>query len=232
MEQLLKELSLYDLTGYLIPGIIVVWSVLFVMNAFLFRRKSDYIKPSTFAIVIVGYITGHMLQTIATFFEEHLFSIFRDSEFWQSTDQLYANDPPFRDALNSAIKAVFVSKDTLVNVAQHSQFVLCQTYVRVHGLDAYTDIMTARYAFFKGLTLALFISCCAFAVEAFWRRRMANRGRVFLMAVALLVATLLSYERLLRFEHYYVDGVYRTFYMGVMANTKPADTADTHTSQP
>jgi len=222
MEQLLKELSLYDLTGYLIPGIVVVWSVVFVMNAILFRRKRDYIKPSIFAIIVAGYITGHMLQTIATFLEEHLLPIFWKSLFWRPIDQLYVNDPAFRDALNDAIK------NTFVNVAQNGPFILCQTYVRVHGLDGYTDIMTARYAFFKGLTLALFISCCAFALEAFWRRRQAHRGRVFLMAGLLLIATGLSFGRMVRFEHYYVDGVYRTFYVGVMSNTKSGDVQAIH----
>jgi hypothetical protein len=210
MEQVLKELGLYDLTGHLIPGIIVVWMLIYVANAILHRQKSEPINRSVLEMIVAGYVTGHLLQAIGSFLEQ----LFRPSLFWRPLDQLYADDPAFRDALNDMIKKIFV------NAAQKDPIILCQTYVRVHDLNAYTDTMQARHTFYRGLTLALFISGCALVVEWFWRRRQAHRGRVLVMAGLLLIATGVSFGRMVKIDFYYVDGIYRTFYAGALSNVK------------
>jgi hypothetical protein len=223
METVLKELSLYDLTGYLLPGVVVVWSLVYVADASRFRREKDRLELTTVVIIIAGYITGHMLQAIGTFLEQNVIS----SMFWQPPTQIYFNDPAFRDSLMEAIKNSFGY------VAKGKEFLLCQTYLQVHGLDAFTDIMQARYAFFKGLTLALFISCCAFVVESliWYHRRTRLRGlqgaakryrNMIIIAGVLFLATLLSFWRLMAFESYYIDNVYRTFYVGVKTGPGPA----------
>lgn len=217
MEQVLKELGLYDLTGYLIPGVVVVSALIHVANATVSSLKKDPIKRPVYEIIVVGYITGHLLQAVAAFLEDRLLPIIWQPLFWRPLDQLYAEESAFREALKSAVKNTFANVES-------SPFILCQTYVRVHGLDAYTDIMQARYAFFRGLTLALFISGCALAYKWFRRRGQAHRGRVLIMSGLLLVATVLSVWRTFRFENYYVDGVYRTFYVATQSNTKTATT--------
>ena len=223
MEQLLKELSLYDLTGYLVPGVVVVWALVYVANATLTHRAKDRIELPTLGFIFVGYIAGHMLQTVATFLEEHVLTRFWNPLFWRPIDELYSAEPAFAANLNDAMK------NTFANLAQDHPFILCQTYLRVHGLDGYTDIMTARYAFFKGLTLALLIAFLAFVFEAVWSRRQARlRGRIIIVAALLLIATCLSFARLVRFEHYYVDGVYRTFYVGVLPRSKAGPDSVAH----
>jgi len=212
MEEMLRTLSLYDLTGYLIPGVVLVWSVIYVVNGILFRREQDHIKPGTFATVVAGYIIGHLVQAIASFLEQTLLR--SQSLFWVPPNSFYASDAGFSDALSKTITQIFGG------VGQNSPFILCQTYLRVHRLDAYTEIMQARYAFFRGLALALFISGCAFAIEGLLRRRQPHRSRIFVLAILLLIGTLLSYSRMTRFENYYVDGVYRTFYVAAQATTK------------
>jgi hypothetical protein len=170
--------------------------------------------------VVAGYITGHLVQAIASFLEQTLFGSW--SLFWVPPNRFYASDAGFSDALSKTIAQIFGG------VAQNSPFILCQTYLRVHRLDAYTEIMQARYAFFRGLALALLISGCAFAIEGFLRyrhrhrqqHRQRHRSRIFVLAILLLIATVLSYTRMMRFENYYVDGVYRTFYVAAQANTK------------
>jgi hypothetical protein len=216
MEQMLKEISLYDLTAYLIPGVVVVWSMMFVTNAVLYRRKSDYIKLPIIAVIIAGYITGHMLQAVATFTEETVVSkVWREPEFWRTPETVYANDQKFAGAMTSAIK------DRFGDLADKRPVYFCQTYLQARHLDAFAEILMARYAFFKGLTLALFISCAAFAFEVFWRRRQpTHRRRVLIMAGLLLLGAGLAFWRAETFEHYQVDTVYRAFYVDFLQTKK------------
>lgn len=220
MEHVLKEVSLYDLTAYLIPGVVAVWSIMFVANAVLYRRKREHLKLPVIAVIIAGYITGHMLQAVATFAEESLLSkVWREPEFWQSPGTVYADNLKLSEAITSAVNGTFGE------LAARRPVYLCQTYLQAHHLDGFTEILMARYSFFKGLTLALFVSCCAFTLEAFWRRRPQShphRRRVLIMAGVLLVGTALSLWRTEVFEHYQVDVVYRTFYVDFLENKKPA----------
>ena len=107
MDQVLRQLTLYDFTGYLLPGIIVVWSLIYVSNAILYRQKKNHIKPSVFELIITGYIGGHLLQAIAAFVEKLVAPRFGLALHLRSVEQLYADDALFKDALKEAIKNTF-----------------------------------------------------------------------------------------------------------------------------
>lgn len=221
MDQVLKELTLYDLTGYLVPGVIIVWAASMVMHSA--RRRADTHHPELklLTFILIAYLAGHMIQAVATPLERHVFRPL----FWKSMPAQFADDKAFVARLEAAANRAFgpIADDS-------RRFLLCQTYIQVRRLDAYIAVMQARYAFFKGLTLAFLLATLAFAGDAVVEHRQRGRRKLArqpmhrdsrALAVAMLLASILSFVRLTEFEHHYADSVYRTFYVAEKLATQP-----------
>jgi hypothetical protein len=217
VDHFLKELSLYDLTGYLLPGVVAVWSVLAVHEALRRKRNSPRLVLSIWVFLVVAYLAGHLVQTVASKF----FRLFPRAPI----SSLYASESVFQQRLEAEILNRFgVQPDK-------KKLDLCETYLRLHGIDGYAEIMKARHAFFRGLTVSFLMALLAFVYKAGVERdkqadAMPERQRnSMLLAAVLVVAMILSLLRLREFDGYYTDAVYRTFYERCIVEARAAGMA-------
>ena len=214
MDQILKVLTLYDITAYLLPGVVIVWA---------FLRFRDFVQrgweyPWSWKLILVAYIVGQLLQAVAS--EERRWR--GNPIYLRSLDEVFAgNDHAvFREQLKTAIK------ETFRDPPPAEWFLLCESYIRENKLESFVEIMQARYGFFRGLYLALAAAVVMLIVAALVRActRTKPSGREWmehaLLIVGCAVAAWLSCERKDDFYKYYSEGTYRTFYVDHALNEK------------
>lgn len=201
MEEILKQLSLYDLFGYLVAGAIVVWAVMGAVAACA-RSGAQAAPPvlNTAVFLVAAYIAGHMIQATASYLDKQM----HDDRPRHTLETVYENEPNLRAQIEGALKEAFE-----VKLEHGERFKAAHTYIHVRTLDSYVEIMQARSAFFRGLTLALLIAALAFAVRFACDRKWHNAALV----VLLLVGSGISYSRYTVFDKNFVDHTYRTFYV-------------------
>lgn len=141
---------------------------------------------------------------------------------WQSVEGYYCPQPGHQCAepLLAQSLRYEINEHFGKNQTAFAEFMFCQAYLQARHLDSYSGIMQARYAFFRGLSLALSIATLLFAVKLILHRGHDDgllpvpvHRRPGVIVVTLLVATGLSCWRFVQFEGYYADSVYRMFYV-------------------
>src|ERR1043166_2065694 len=141
MDEILKVLTLYDITAYLLPGIVVVGAIVSAAKFAGWQSAPEW----SWKLVVAAYIVGQLLQAIAS-----------DKRVWsghpvhlQKLEQVFPDKPDdrtdFRKHLTNAIDITFKSPP------ESDRFFLCETYLQARKLDSFTVIMQARYGFFRGL---------------------------------------------------------------------------------
>jgi hypothetical protein len=213
MDQLLRALTLYDVTAYLLPGLIVVWAAI---RAYAFIRKNAPVAWS-WKLVVGAYIIGQLLQVPMSDEREWRKCLFTPIHSESLQDVFSKNEQPaLGQKLNSTIEKAF----KVANPTPKESFLLCAAYVQSRNLDSFVEIMHARYGFFRGLLLSFAFAALALAAAVIHRRiyGWSNQYRrewwenVGLVVLCLLGASL-SYVRSNDFNRYYAEGIYRTFYV-------------------
>lgn len=208
MEQLAKELSLYDVLAYFIVGAVAFCSIVLAVEAFLkryHRRKQpilfrDHSKLAVFAFVVAAYILGNLIQA-AVSITDNLINKNKIEQHYSRPE-----DAQFKTQLLKQVN------DTFQTPPADQIFNLCQTYSQVRNIDGYIQIMHGRYAFFRGLAIALIISLICFFLKSRWEHRQIP----IWLTVIFLLAIALSIYRAIAYNNYFVDHVYRVFYVSTV----------------
>jgi hypothetical protein len=234
MEQVLKTLTLYDITAYLLPGLVVVWSI---MQAWAFAQRESTASWS-WKLIVVAYLVGQLLQ-VAMSDERDWRNRVLKAPHLRELDEVFPDkigehgsvQLKFRQDLIAAINQAFNAPSS------SERFRLCEAYVQTRKLDSFIEIMHARYGFFRGLLLGFIISAAAFAIAALFRIR-SWRGpyqrewmTTLLLAVVCSGGAYLSALRTNDFEGYYSAAMYRTFYVDYVWNQKHPAPAGTNPSE-
>lgn len=223
MDQVLRVLTLYDITAYLLPGLVVVW---------VFLRAAEFVQRSgpyswSWKLVIVAYIIGQLLQVLMS-----------DQRYWLSCEgpihlrkleQVFPDKPnadqtEFRKRLTEAINETFNEPPPVPK----EWFRLCESYVRNKKIESFVEIMQARLGFFRGLLLSLIVAAvallAAMGVQRFcWEGRRNSRREWIeniLLVLVCLAGAWLSYKRTNDFDRYYAETTYRTFYVDHVLSKK------------
>jgi hypothetical protein len=226
MDQVLRVLTLYDITAYLLPGLVVVWA---------FLRFAEFVQggwshPWSWKLIVVAYIIGQLLQAVAS---EQRFQCLLSRKPIQarSLEEVFPGDPKdqkdqeeqeaFRKQVGLAIK------DTFCDPPSKQWFFLCESYVRAKKLESFVEIMQARWGLFRGLFLALVTAAVTLVVAAGVAARSRTGGpsrrewRVhWLLFVACAAAAWLSHQRKDDFFRYYSQETYRAFYADYVLSDK------------
>ncbi|HXU35159.1 MAG TPA: hypothetical protein VN937_02265 [Blastocatellia bacterium] len=226
MEQILKELGLYDLLAYFVTGAVALSSVIAAFVSFRRSRsqKSEMnlwqseTKLTVTLLVIGSYVLGHMIQVSGSMIDRDIFKRVSSN----SIEQHYSGEDnaEFRKQLQAMVDKAFR------NPPKELVFNLCQTYAQIRNIDSYIQIMQGRYAFFRGLAIAFLIGGVSFILKGYWDRsraspRLGNKRRLIhnrylpmlLLPMLFFLGALASFSRSNDFSHYFVDHVYRTFYV-------------------
>jgi predicted MFS family arabinose efflux permease len=76
--------------------------------------------------------------------------------------------------------------------------------------------MHGRYAFFRGLVIALIISAICFLLTSLWERRPI----LLWLTLVCFLAGVLSFYRAKAYNNYLVDHVYRVFYVSTVQSAE------------
>ena len=216
MDEILKVLTLYDITAYLLPGLVVVGSVVGAARRAGWRSAPRW----SWKLVVVAYIVGQLLQVIASD-RRHWLSC-RVPVHLQKLDQVFPDGPDgraeFRVKLTEAINQTFDCPPA------EDWFLLCETYLQARKLDSFIVIMQARYGFFRGLFFSLVVAALAYIVallvcarkraedDSAWHKRIT----LLILFAVCAIGAWLSWNRTADFDQYYAWGTYRAFYVNYL----------------
>ena len=209
MEQLAKELSFYDLLAYFVIGAVTLAMLVSATESFLHRsqhkRPPSFLgvdtKAAAFCFVIVAYILGNLVQATASLTDKWIASR-------NTIEQHYS------ESKDSVLKTQLLQQvnDTFHCPPPSQVFNLCQSYCQVKNIDGYIQIMHGRYAFFRGLVIALFIGAVCFVLKSLWDRKPI----LLWLPACFLLFLVLSINRTIAYNNYFVDHVYRSFYVSTL----------------
>jgi hypothetical protein len=216
METLLKELTLYDVMAYLLPGFVLLWAILKAADSI----RGHATRQWTWKLIVVAYIVGHLLQ--ASVSPARLWS--REPVYLQTIDSIFPDIPGTgstpavsRAAFRSDLASMIVK--TFNDPPSSEWFYLCESYLQEKKLDGFIQIMQARHGFFRGLSASLGLAALALLVAAGvqariradpYRREWIESAIVALLCVA---GAYLAAQRTDDFGRYYAEGTYRAFYV-------------------
>jgi len=200
------QVTLYDIFGYLLPGVVVFAALIILMWSIFWPSDTLVIQSTLPTVELVGlllatYIAGHLVQGLANVLE----SIVRRWNF--------LNEMPLSAELTKLVRGAAASHfgKEVESLSSRELFGLCDQTLLHHGSPGEREIFVYREGFYRGifvalclLTLALFarmvsrpILICAFGIDTeLWRRHVAFGA--FLAAVGAIFA----FRRYIRFaEH-------------------------------
>ena len=197
------NVTLYDIFGYLMPGIVATGSLgLFTWASFASShplREPVLSGEEWFALFVIAYFLGHLVQAIG------------ELAFWRMKDETFA--------LTAGEKALGETRmqeiQKRAKIAGHetSLFTYCDTYLAQQGKTSDREIYQYREGFYRGLTIAILPALVAILVElARGSASVRNGGSVYtigtgplVFALVLVLATVgLSFWRYRRFARYRV----------------------------
>lgn len=216
------QVTLYDIFGYLFVGLVAVASLWILGWALVFPdaalREPPLSSSEWLAVLIVGYVVGHLVQAIANkvFERPSLKPKAREAWEWMPVELrkkiLERLDVPKPGADAPAKdQEAFASK----------VYELCDIVVAQDG-DAGGDrqIYQYREGFYRGLTVAFLFGFVAVLTRALHNgqaligpgERHVVSGSEYVFALAVLgVASRLAYRRYLRFFEYKLHNAFASF---------------------
>ncbi len=200
MEEFAKVFGLYDVVSYFVPGAVLAWAILEAYKAH--ESPIVEVQPSMAAFLLAAYIAGHMIQAAASWIDDECFRT--SKEHAVATVYKADEDKAFRDLLSTAIKERFNTD------SPKDYFKYCEVYARNHHIDTYTEMFLANRGLFRGLALSMALSFFAFLYALTKDRK--NVARIC-FCVALAVGAGASFLRFAKFNQYWVDSIYRTWYV-------------------
>jgi hypothetical protein len=202
MEEFLKSLGLYDLVGYIVPGLIVVWAGL----VFCRYHSKRNIEIDTLTVVFAAFIAGHMIQAGASFLDDLLFR----GNGRDTVNAVYKSDEDkaFREELLNALHKAF--KADMSN--RPDELYLCEYYGRIHGRDSYTERFLAYRSLFRGLVIAMTLAMIAPAYVFCRSKKGPVKRTSGWICIVLLCCVGISFGRFLKFDDYWKKSIYWTFY--------------------
>lgn len=175
MEDVIRAVGLYDLVGYLLPGCVLLFTLLVSVQAFCRVQGKRFHEPHPAAFLIAAYLTGFMLQSALS--RDRVWSIVPDPLVGATVESIISPPRP-PSATQAKARQLFIEALSIASMQAFKvptdDYYLAEAYGRVHGLDSFPSSMEARHAFARGLVVSLLISAFALVLAAlayFFARR-------------------------------------------------------------
>jgi len=206
MEEFAKVLGLYDVVSYFIPGAIAVWAALEAFGTYCaLHNDGKHPRPISMpAFLFSAFVAGHLIQAVMSPLDDVVYR----ARGKDTVEKHYykPEQQRFKVLLEEKMEAAFKGN------SPEDMRALCEVYAQVRGLDTHTEKFLAYRGLFRGLALALLLSSFAFCY-VYWSAKGRGKAIPRFLCIALLVGCLISIARWDRFNDYWLDSIYRTFYV-------------------
>jgi len=173
------KFNFYDIYGFALPGFLLL-TVLWLPFGLVEKIWPDLELSSALVGVILAYIVGHVLQTVAKVAvpSKILRERFPSQVFFDSTDSTFSDE--YKKRLASKIKKTFgldVSvgqSDQQIDTRRNDAFYLCRSALIKSKTVVYAEQFEGLYALTRGLTAAFAVGVVyylgwAYATVWAWR---------------------------------------------------------------
>lgn len=193
-------ITLYDLFGYLIPGIVALSGIGLFFWAVLdpgLKPDGDLKAVVWTALFLIAYLLGHVVQAIANFTPGLNYSLV---ETWHDD----STAGPFKGVIEKKLEA----KGLLPTDADQKQtYRMCDIVVTQKSATSEHELFTYREGFYRGMSVALILLAIGLfarllegpATITLDKDHTATRSMLFFYVVATLVAAYLYFVRFERF---------------------------------
>ena len=203
MEELAKILGLYNVVSYFIPGLVAVWAFLAALRAYRTRNNVKSVpRIRTTTVLVAAFIIGHMIQAVASTLDDQFFR--RGGKDSVEAIYMHDTDGDFKKALIETITAAFKTYNPVQALR------LCEIYDQTHQRDSYNELFLANRALFRGLTISL---AFAFVAYIYVLIHSEKKALLRLLVFGMALACVISFFRFKKFNRYWADSIYRTFYI-------------------
>lgn len=217
-----SRFSLYDFLGFIIPGYLVLGSLIFLFVPLpTIRAALDSVEPykyiGSFATILIAYGAGHLVSQVASLVGERLLI---GKWLGYPSENFFHTQPgvrlfkdyrrPYAEAFAKEWKQRYEA--TLGGAFHHREaFLNAFHYVKEHSRQTLERLNTfiAIYDFARNTALAMVVIAMGAGIQAL---RLGGGNYVAIAGVALLTAVLFFY-RYLKFFRHYTDEVFRTFHV-------------------
>ncbi|SRR5713101_3304675 len=228
---MLSRFSLYDFLAVVIPGIFFLWALAIVLDLKSLREALPLTGgiAETSMIVVVGYVTGLLLQSVSQLATEKLM-LKAWGGFPQQRWLLYGSthfSREYRDELNDALSRRFsltlesVASTEPVDVRhKRNQEIFYRCYRSVEKQSDQPATFNAQYGLFRVLLTTFAIVCIVTLYSSgaeYWARKSIPL-RQLALAVASLLAGIICYYRATRRSQDFAKAVLDVF---LVNNPKP-----------
>ncbi len=197
------KVTLYDIFGYLFPGLVAL-AGLGIFGWSLFWPKHPlhaFVKGGAgwFALIVTGYIVGHLVQAIANRLE-------------LSPEQKLFNALP--EGLQHEVEA---GTKVTGDAAGFWNYLICDTAIAQNGSTGDREIYQYREGFYRGLAVAFPIVVVALfvrlgrdgaAVKSGHTVHTLSSGVLWALAITAFLAAVLAWDRYRRFQKYKINNAF------------------------
>jgi hypothetical protein len=209
--------GVYEVLGYLIPGIVVAWSVRVLADDVLGISDVPEVPSSTFEITIFflfAPVAGFLIQALGRHIERHLINE-RDpqgkrryhSQLFRLAENTHYT-PEFKERFEEVAAKTFGLPD-----GTREAFDLAYHYLLVNDKARVTDIFNSLYGMSRGLALTF---CLAAVAQAILAAKVASDGgeawqEPSAIALVLAAGVWLALIQARSFSMRFADSVFRGF---------------------
>lgn len=194
-----KQFSFYEFTGIITPGALLMYFANYILkNKFdinLFGIEN--VGESVF-LIIVAYAVGHIIQALGNIFEQVIWKIYGGVPTSWLTKLPSPKQKLFDDTDTQKILEKIYSKYGKIEGKDYGKNVYNLLYLMKN--TGRIDIFNANYSLFRGLTVSILIITilCIISYKWYW-------------CFIPLTATILTFNRMVRFAKLYAKEIFRTF---------------------
>jgi len=208
--------TIYDLKGYLLPGLLALWSMVEALSAAgyrIFPEVQSFSFPVKATIAVAAaYVTGHALHAVCNYTIDRIaYCCYHSSKYF---DERFKEDFEVNtvDALVLSIDSRFgISLSAQSSETEKRDFIK-QQYWSVFQWAMKTGVTDVENflgltGFYRGITMAVFASSVAYLISFVWRFNLQSLS----FSIVLLGVSALFLTRVRRFNCYLAKSVLGNF---------------------
>lgn len=218
MEKILDKLSLYDFFGYLIPGILVLLSmIIFLMDVFSFKLiipfNNEFVKTVLF--ITFSYYIGVITHEISEIIQEYIMKLkwggLLSERFLNDNNEKYSCDfkIKLKDAILKEYGVDLGSADRKIN--QEVFNLIYSKTQEMEGKDR-IQLFNTLYGMYRNFFAGTFLCLLLYFIKSIVEFNTPNFINDIVIVAILLISCSLLLRRCKRFSDRFADYVYRDFY--------------------